>query len=162
MANPNISATASGSINASETAEIWLPLLTISHESLPNTFRLVRNSVDITSNGNVYTATGMEINPPSQAPDEQPFLTASFEDIDQVVVSGMRTIEVQTTDRPVGSFSVVLASALDVVVLGPFDFEITDAEFDAGGMKLRLGFQNILRETFPGTRFVPSIYPALF
>ena len=157
-----ITPTASGSLNAPTTGEFWLALMTMEHSSFTSPIRLVANNEDVTSNGNVYTAAGLNTTLPDETPDGLPEVDVTFEDIDQTIVQQLRDIPAHTTDRPTMTLSVVLRSDPDSVQLGPWELEMLTFQLSRDSIQARVGIINVGREPFPGLTFEPASFPGIF
>ena len=136
-------------------------LFELNHASLSTPLRRAGNTEDITSNGNVYTAAGLKAALPDDVPDELPEVTVILEDISQEFIAAIRSIDSVVSDRPTVTTSIILASAPDDILMS-FDWEVKESIFNGPIAQFRLAFQDLLREPFPGQRFLPSNFPALF
>lgn len=149
------------SANSPQTGEVWLILFTLNHSSLAAPLRRVSNDEDVTSNSSVYTACGLKAELPDDVTESLPEVSVVLEDLDQEFVAAIRSIDSIIDNRPTVTTSVIMASAPDDVLMS-FDWQVLEANIDAGVVRFRLGFQDLLREPFSGLRFVPSAFPGLF
>ena len=75
-----------------ETAEVWLVLLTIDHADLPEPIHVVDNTEPITSGGVEYRACGFEISLPGDNDEGPPHARVRIQNIDQRVGKALRQI----------------------------------------------------------------------
>jgi hypothetical protein len=150
-----ISADGRAALYAAQSAEVWLQLLTITHDSIGTPIRLVSNTEAVTSRGDAYLAFPFELAIPATAQ----------ESVELIVDNVTRELidEVRSIDTPLSiSLEIVLASAPDTVEAGPFIFQSRSAEYDAQRMRLTLAYEPMLNEPFPAYSYTPLDYPGLF
>jgi hypothetical protein len=150
-----ISDEARAALYAAHTDAVILRLLTIDHDSLGAPIRLVRNTENITSRGNVYTAFAFDIDIPA----------ADQNQIELVVDNVTRELldEVEAIDTPLEiTLEIVLAHTPDTVEDGPYTFESRAAEYDAQRLRFTLAYEPILNERFPGDSYTPTSYPGMY
>lgn len=135
--------------------EVWLELITIDHDDLASPIRLVGNSEDVTSRGNVFTACGF---PPVPLPDDGQDVTFIVENVSQTILTAVRSI-VTPIDI---TLEVVLASDPDTVEAGPFAFQSRKFVFSARTIEFSLAYEPLLQEPFPAFTYTPIDYPGLF
>ncbi len=153
----SLSAAAWASIAAQETGEVWLALLTIAHASIA-TIRLVNNTKDVVSGGNIYTAFPFQVTIPPEHPDRTPEVFLTVDAVDRSIVDAIRAIPAE----PTCTLNIVLASALDTPEAGPFAFTMYDAGGDVQTIESRLGYERVLTAPYPADVFTPSLFPGLF
>lgn len=153
-----ISARARAAWNQTETDEIWLPLLVIESDDLDGPLRVVSNTVDITSNGEVYTAYPFEIDLPQQ--DDEITIGCRIR-IDNTDLEIMRTLRA-ITGQPRLTFSIVLAATPDDLERGPMEFVLDSIDYDAATIEGTLVFDNVLDEPSGAYSYSPQYFPALF
>lgn len=145
-------------VNAQETDEVFLLLLTIDHAELGAPIRVVCDKADVTSGGDTYSQFAFQVSLPDDREDRPPRVTLRIDNVDRQIVQAIRTI----TSAPSVTLEVVLASDPDTIEAGPFDFELRSARYDALLVEGELGFEPVLDEPFPAQRFTPQLYPGLF
>lgn len=150
------------SANDPNTPDTWLAIVSIHHETLDTPLRLVGNTEDVVSQGQTYTAVGLEIALPDQVDEELPTRQLRISDVSQTVVAAIRGLSHQTVDRPVVSGSLIRAEDPDWVELGPFEYELLDATGDLNSVSLELGLQNVMNRSFPSFKVVPQWFPSSF
>ena len=155
----SLTVAAKQAVFAQQTGEVFLHLLDISHPDLiGGPIRLVSDTVAVISGGNTYEPFPFEIDLPS---DEEEHLSQAellVGEVGPTIVEALRTI----TTPPSIDLRIVLASAPDTTVAGPFNFTAREVEGDATSLRLRLTFEDILNEPFPGDEFDPARFPGLF
>ena len=153
-----LSVAAHQAVNAQETGEVFLLLLTLDHADLAAPIRVVNNMVNVTSRGEVYFAYPFEIALPDEDPESLARVTLRIDNVDREIVKSLRTIQAPLAV----ALEVVMASSPGVVEAGPFEMTLVAAEYDALTVTGELAFEDVLNEPFPGHSYVPSEYPGLF
>lgn len=153
-----LSNNAIGAMNARETGEVFLPLVTIDHSTLPSPKRYVNNTEDIVSGGQTYEATAFEVSLPDQRDEGLPVLRWSADNRDGAMAALLRNV--------VGHVDVeikyVMASTPDVIEVGPFNVVMQMAEYNlekAGGP---MTVDPVFDTSFSKLTFTPQTYPGLF
>jgi hypothetical protein len=154
----SLSATLQSAANAQETTEVFLALLKIDHDDLTTPERLVNNTVDIVSNGDTYTAYPFEIMLPDADPERPPEITVAIDNVAQDLIAALRSVSSPLSFE----LSVVLASDPDTVEIGPLALEMTFADWDAGVIRGRVAYPELLGEPYPADTFNPADYPGVF
>ena len=153
-----LSLAARKAVNAQETDEVFLLLLTLDHEDITEPVRVVNNTVDIVSQGETYIAYPFEIALPDEDAESVARVTLRIDNVDREIVKSLRSI---SSPLSVG-LEVVMAASPDTVEAGPFNMTLVSAEYDALTVTGELAFEDVLNEPFPGHAYVPSDYPGLF
>lgn len=154
----SLSSIARRAVNASETGEAFLLLLTISHDELPEPIRVVNNTEDIVSRGETYQGCPFEFELPGDDAERVESVQIAVDNVDRRIVDALR----QISGAPKVDLEVILASEPDVVEAGPFSMTFVSAEWDAIVVSAQLGYEDVLTEPFPGHAYVPADYPGLF
>ena len=157
MSRP-LSERARRAINAQETEEVFLLLLTIDHSSLAEPLRFVNNTTDIVSRGHKFYHYPFNMDLPLDSDEELPRVSIDIDNVDREIVLTLRQLE----GRPTVTCEVVLASQPSVVEAGPFEFELVDAPWNHVKVTGNLSFEPILDEPFPADSFTPNLFPGLF
>jgi hypothetical protein len=152
-----LSATAVASLNAQETGEVWLVLLTISHPDLPTPIRVVNNNEDITSRGNVYQAFPFEIVLPGEDPDSPPRAAIRIDNVDRSVIALIRSI----SSAPSVTIEVILASQPNTVEIAYSSLALRNVRYDPSTIEGELFFEPLFNEPITAT-MTPSRFPGLF
>lgn len=153
----SLSATAVASLNAQETGEVWLVLLTISHPDLPTPIRVVNNNEDITSRGNIYQAFPFEIVLPGEDPDSPPRAAIRIDNVDRSVIALIRSI----SSAPTVTIEVILASQPNIVEIAYSSLALRNVRYDPSTIEGELFFEPLFNEPITAT-MTPSRFPGLF
>ncbi len=152
-----LSAPAVASQNAENTAEVWLPLVTISHPALAEPIRVVGNNENITSNGNLFVAYDFKIVLPGEDPDNPAAAQLDIDNVDRVIVQTLREID----SPPMVVIQVILASSPDLVEIEFAGLVLRNATYDAMRVTGDLVFEEILTEPI-ATTLTPDKFPGMF
>jgi len=147
-------------INARSTPEVFLVLLDIKHSTFA-TQRLVNNTENVTSNGNIYTAFPFSIILPESSEGSSPVFTLVLSNIIREFVDEVRSIA-GTRERIKIDISIITAGDPDTVLAQWLDFELVSVDYNAENIRATLSVENLLNEPFPGDSFVPSNFPGMF
>jgi hypothetical protein len=153
-----VSAAARQAVNAQNTDEVFLLLLSLDHDELAEPVRVVNNTENITSRGNLFVAYPFEVNLPDEDPDQLARVQLRIDNVDRVIIDSLRAI----TDPVTVSLEVIMASSPDTVEAGPFSMSLVSASYDTLLVTGDLVFEDVLNEPFPGGTYIPSDYPGLF
>lgn len=153
-----ISARAREAMNLTETDEVFLPLLVIESDDLDAPLRVVSNTVNITSNGEEYTAFPFDIDLPPQDDEVTLSTRIRIDNTDLEIMKALRAI----TDRPKITMSIVLATTPDDLERGPMEFDLESIDYDAAQIEGSLIFDSVLEEPSGAYSFTPQYFPALF
>lgn len=144
---------------AQETAEVFIPLLRISHPGLTDPILLAYNTEDVVRTDGTYRPYPFQINLPTQSDEEVPTVSLTVDNSDLEVNDKIRTL----VGPPDVTFMVVLASSPDVVEAGPFNMRLLNAQATAETITGTLGQeQDIFSQLVPGQQFLPTNSPGLF
>jgi hypothetical protein len=146
------------SMFAGETSERYLVLLVVDHPDMAVPLYFVNNYADVTSNAILYTAIGFDISLPADTDEELPRVKLTIDNVGRTLVP---TIS-QYSDGLTITMSVILASAVNTVEVGPYTMTVQSISFDAQSVVLDLGFCTFLDESFPAHSFTPMDFPGLF
>lgn len=141
-----------------DTEEVWLVLLKIEHDSLEESIRVVNNKEDITSNGELYTAFPFEISLPDETQDTLGQCKLRIDNVDRRIVEAVRLC----TGVPKMTISVILADSPDIVEFGPLDMNLSVVEYDSFIVDATITYDDVLNQSFPKDKFIPSMFPGLF
>lgn len=153
-----MSTTAVAAVNAEETDEIFLMLLTFDEATLADPIRVVNNTEEIVSNGETFLPVKFEIELPPEVGDSIQAVRLSIDNVDRRIVEAVRL----ATGRPTATLEIVLASDPDTVEAGPFDFELERADYDALVVTGQLSFDDVSGLRCPAHIVTPHLYPDLF
>lgn len=152
-----LSTTALASIHAESTSEVWLVLLTLSHASLAAPIRVVNNTEDITSRGNLFTAFPFEIVLPGEQNDGPISASVRFDNVSREILYAVRGL----TSSPSISLEVILASDPNTVELSFDGLLLRNVNYSSGAIEGDLQFEMLYQEPITLT-MTPSRFPGLF
>lgn len=153
-----LSPQAASSIIARETEEVFLACLTLTHPDL-DTIRIVNNTQTVIRVVGSYQPYPFEAELPEDTDAASPNVTIRIDNCDREVTRKLRELE----GVPKCTLEVILASSPDTVEVGPFDFAVLSAEYDAMLISVSLGYEeDFLNQAVPGQSYTPTDSPGLF
>lgn len=154
----NLSTSAINAMNAAQTGDVFLTLLTLDHASLDTPIRVVNNNEDITSNGNTFIAYPFEIIWADDRQDAPPRAKLSIDNVDRILIETIR--------------SITSAVNVSVQIVRDADPDTIEAEIENLLLKNITGntyviegdliSNQFLTEGFPAHRFAPHNFPGIF
>jgi hypothetical protein len=153
-----LTATARAALAAQETGEVFLQLITISHDLLVPPLYFVNNTVDIVSRGNTHLGWPFQITLPDERADTMPTVQLVIDNIDRRIMEGIRMLP----SAPAVALEVILASDPDTLESGPFNFTVRGVEYDALLIQATVAPEDILNEPAIAYTFSPKDFPGLF
>lgn len=163
-----ISLTLREAMNAQDTGEILITLLTISHPDFPDSMRLSSDptqmlSVDPLRYGTVSRGDTFLFAPFSQTfPDDNgeraPTMRLLTENVSRDLVAMIRSV----STRPTALVEVVLASSPDTIEIEYPPMEVVNASYNANVMTVDLSIDGMAEVAYPARTFSPSAFPGLF
>ena len=145
-------------INASETGDVFIVLLTLSHASLAVPIRVSSDAVNTTSRGNTFIAFPFNLTLPDDTDTASPHAKLIIDNIDRSIVLAVRSITTAATLL----IEIVRAAAPDTVEASFADFQLTNISYDAMLVSGDLTVENFTAEPFPSATFSPSLFGGLF
>jgi hypothetical protein len=153
-----LSITALRAITAQETGEVFLFLITITHDDLAAPLYFVNNMENITSRGHEFLGWPFEIALPDEREDAMPSVQIRIDNVDRRILEGIRGLPT----APTVILELVLASAPDVVEGDPIPFTLRGVEYDALVITGVLTPEDMLNEPHMQHSFTPALFPGLF
>lgn len=148
-----LSPTATASMLAADTAEVWLCCLTFTHPDI-SPIRITNNNEAVLRVVGGHQPWPFEATLPDDTDAPNQNVTISIDNIDRAISRKLRTLR---GERPQVTMEVVLASSPDTVERGPFDFSILSAEADIMTISLQVGLEeDFLNQGFPAQTYNPS------
>lgn len=141
---------------APESNKPFLPLLKIENAAWDDPVYLVRNTEDITSNGDTYSWYPFDVAFPGDS--DQIELTVSLCNSDRSYIAQIRS----ATPPFTVTLSMVVADTPDTIELGPYALDLKTINYDQFIIEGKLSYESIMNETYPGDSFTPDLFPALF
>ncbi len=145
-------------IYAEDVGETFLYLLELRDSASNVLARLVNNSEDITSGGDLYSASAFEHVAPKNTAGEISNATILIENVSQQVAAFVR----QQADPMIASLTMVAASDPDTPLTGPWVYTVRRVQYNAQVLRADLEFDGFLDEPFPVGSFTPNDFPGLF
>ncbi len=154
----SLSTTAQAAVNAQQTEEVFLILLTIDHADLSQPIRVVSNNENIVSGGNTFVAYPFELTPPGDDLDQVPTAKLKIDNVDRQIVDAVRVLSSPATV----TMQVVLASSPDTVELEFSNMVLRQVEYDALVVEGTMEYEDVFHSAFPAHTFTPQSNPGLF
>lgn len=142
----------------SETDEVWLALLTISHSTLEQPIRVVNNTVDVTSNGETFQAFAFDLLLPD---DEQDSPAIARLEIDNVSLEIIQSVRLMNTPASV-LIQIIRHSLPDTIEVSLPDFSLRNVSWDAQTVTGDLVLEDFVQEPYPAGTFTPAGFPGAF
>ncbi len=141
-----------------ESSEAFLILLTIDHDDLANPIRVVNNTENITSNGNVFIGFPFGLELPSSHDDKAPRAQLIIDNTSSEIATAIRLI----ASSPTVLIELIIASAPDVIERTFSPFNLRNVKWDVNQMSGDLELEFLDSEPYPFGLFIPSYFPGLF
>jgi len=147
-------------LQAQETGEAFLMLLTIEHPSLPMPIRVSSDKVDTSSRGEAFLAFAFDITLPSDTEDGPPRAQLTIDNVNRQIVAAVRSLA--PDPPPTLLVEMVRGAAPDTVERAYPRLDMQSVSYDALRVTAQLGIDSLLREPFPAGRFDRVGFPGLF
>jgi len=144
--------------NAQESEEVLLPLISLSHPDWAQPERLVPDRNPVVHQGMEFLPAAFEISLPDDVEEGAPVMNWTADNTDLRLVGLLR----QVRNKIYAEVFWVLASTPDIIEAGPFETEMTSAEYDADTLGGGLTVEPILDEQFGYLSMTPATAPGLF
>ena len=140
---------------AQATSETLLKCVTISHTDI-TTQRLVNDRQDLTRAAGTFTAFPFEVTGPHQSEDRLPQLHIALDNVDQRIITALRSVAGTREDITV-VYEEVLRATPDTVETGPVSFRVDRVRNTLTTVSLELSLHSgFLNAAFPAGQFAPS------
>lgn len=137
--------------------QVWLALLTISHSTLATPIRVVNNNENITSRGNLYQWFPFMIELPGEDPDSPSRARLRIDAVDRQIIEVIRSI----SSPPSITIEIILAATPDVVEIAYSGMTLREVQYDVQSISGDLVYESIYTEPVT-TTMTPSRFPGLF
>ena len=154
----NISPELYAQFYSQESNDPFLVLLTLSHPSFAEDFRIVNNTKDITSRGNVFFAFPVKITLPVDDGETIPSVKLSLDNIGRELVDELRSINDFITVK----LEMILASLPDEVQIEIYDMKLSNATFSETTISGTLFLDDFMNTQLNVETYGPSNYKAIF
>lgn len=150
-----MSGTALAAMFSQETEECFLCLLEIDHTDLVGgTIKVVNDW----KNHGAYTAYPFDIGLPNDSEDRPPEATLRLDNVDRMLIEAIDLV----STPPDVKLEVVLASDINTVEAGPFEFKMRALDYDVNEITAKLTYEIMLDEPSPGDTMGPNTFPGIF
>ncbi|EAU45067.1 DUF1833 family protein [Salipiger bermudensis] len=143
---------------AQESAEVFVPIVKLTHSDWTESVRWVRDTVALVHGGETYSPFPFDLALPEDKDEGFPVLRFSAQNVTREIIGQLRKVR----NEVLGEVSWVLAATPDVVEMGPFEVQITGIEYDALTINGVMTIEPILEEQFGFLEMTPSVCPGLF
>lgn len=153
-----ISLSAMQAMFAAETAEAFVPLVTITHPSLTVPIRVVNYDVNLVSRGNTFVAYPFTLTLPDDLEASAPRARIVIDNVDQDIIRAIRNA---TGEAPEVNMEVIMVSAPDTVQCPFPGFRLASVRYDSLVIEGDLNLDVLIGASYPSGRFRPSAFPGL-
>jgi hypothetical protein len=140
------------------TDEVFLFLLTLSHADLTTPIRVVNNTEDIVSNGNVYTAFPFNLVLPQDDGESLPQIVITLSNVTLEFIDEIRALNGALDVK----LEVILASSPNTIEMSIDGMKTYTINYDAQNMQATCQIEDVLNMSFPSEIYLPSNFPGLF
>jgi hypothetical protein len=152
-------------VNAQETDEAFIVLVTIEHPDLPAPVYLNNSGANLESRAGLglgpWLACPFEVTLSDDSDDRPPQAKLIIDNIDRGLVVAIREAAAGG-DAPVITLEVVKASAPDLVEMVLTDFEMREITYNSLTIETTLTLESLFNEPACGYSFTPSYFSGLF
>lgn len=135
----------------------FLILVTLSHPSF-TTIRLVNNSENVISNGNVFQAFPMKIRLPVDDGETNREAQIEFDNVSLEILSEIRTVSTFIDVK----IELILASSPDDIQISFEELKIQSVNYDKQKISARLFLDNFLNTALPSERYGATNFQGIF
>ncbi|MFN3827781.1 MAG: DUF1833 family protein [Micavibrio sp.] len=163
----SVSDTLKVAVNAPETDEVFILLLTLTHDSLEEPIRVCDNGLGdlpiagvwgTESRGDEFVQMPFEFTLPGEGENQSPFSRIRIDNVSREITKAVRSI----SSAPEVKAEVVLASDPDTVEISLEGFNLINVTYDQLVVEGTLSVEQFEDEPYPGDRYMPSITPGVF
>lgn len=153
-----LSTAAQRALNAAETDETFIVLLTLDHDDLSDPIRVTSDTVATESRGQTFVPFPFDLTLPDDLEGRAARARLVIDNIDRQIVLAVRSLG----SAPTILIEIVRAAAPDTVEAQFVDFRLTDVSYDAYRVEGTLSIEDFTAEPYPAAIFSPSQFPGLF
>ena len=154
----NVSTAFKQAVNAQETGQAFIILLTIDHPDFTVPIRVSSDGVNTESRMDTFIAFPFDLRLPNDSEDSPPRAKLVIDNVSREIILALRAIN----SPPTILMELVLSSNPDQVERDFPDFELAKVDYDAFTVSGDLTQEPFLNEPYPGDGFIPSKFPGLF
>jgi hypothetical protein len=155
-----LSPTVIEAMNAQSTGVAVLALVTITHSTF-TTVRVVNNTENVTSNGDLFTALPFTVRLPADSEEYRPVMKVGVPNVSLDLMTELRSVA-GSREKIKVALSIVDHAAPDTLLAAWTDFEVENVNYTAESLTFDLTLKSYLAEPYPGGSFTPSDFPGLF
>ncbi len=141
---------------AQESNVPFLTLVTLTHPAF--TARLVNNTKDIISRGNVFYAVPIKVNFPVEDGETAREFSLVIDNVSLEIITQMRSV----TGNIGVKFELILTSTPDVVQMSYEDLLIKSINYNAKTIAAKISMDSFLVTEMTSEKYTPSLYKGLF
>lgn len=154
----NVSSDMLQMMNAEETGEALLVLITIEHETLNEPIRVSSDAVDTVSNGNTFQTFPFEFIPPNQQDEGEYFARLRIDGVTREIIQAVRGIQTPADM----TIQVVRGSAPNEVEVQWSNFKLRNVTYNMYEVSGQVTLNSYLTEPYPSGRFTPALFPGMY
>jgi hypothetical protein len=148
-------------VNAQETDEAFIVLVTIDHPDLPEPVYLNNSGANLVSRTIPFLACPFQPTLSDDSDDRPPQAKLVIDNIDRTLVASLRLAAAGGV-APVVTLELVKASAPDVVEAAFTDFEMREITYDSLTIEAILTLEGLFKEPACGYSFSPTYFSGLY
>ncbi len=146
-------------ILAEETDEVVVACLTFEHESLVAPIRILNDNVKLVRASGEYLPYPFEPVLPDDTEEAGGTATLQICNVDKEITRQIRNLD----GIPTVTLEIVLAGQPDHVEMGPFEYDILQADYDLTVLSLSLGHEDdFFNQAVPAQTYTPTNSPGAF
>lgn len=152
---------------AQESDEVAVCLITVTHPELADPIRLSTDPTTMLSTdpllygtksrGDDYSFVPINVMIPEEG-EEAPVAALEIDNTDLGLITAIRSV----TQAASVKIEIVLASDPDTVEIEYPAMMVSHVDYDAQTIRFSLAIDSLATEPFPGTAYIPSMFPSLF
>ena len=154
-------------VNAQQTSEVFITLVTISHPDFTDDIRVASDPFEllpdagvrgVVSRGEEYIYLPFNITLPAQDDTGVARAMISIDNVSREAIQKVR----QATTSPSITIEIVMSSDVDTVEVSVNDFRLERVPYDAFVLSGEISVEYYDLEPYPTRRFTPSDFPGIF
>lgn len=154
----NLSNTLLAQLYAQESADPFLCLLTISHADFAQDIRLVNNTEDITSRGDLYQAFAFKVRLAADDKDARRDVSVELDNASLEFIDELRSITSPLSVK----LELILASQPDVVQIEQGNLKTEGFTYNKTSIRFTLTLDDFLNTKMTSESYDPQNFPGLF
>lgn len=143
---------------AQESSDPFLVLLTLSHPNFTTPIRLVNNTEEIISRGDVFTPFPFRIRLPADDGEQSRQVRLEIDNVSLELIDEIRSVTTAISVK----LEMILASIPDTVQMSLEELQLQNVNYDKYRIEALLVLDNFLNVELTSERYNPSNFPGLF